>query len=112
MPTVSYKTKLFEVIQIGTTVASNVVTTYSTGSWSTSSYSGATISVGSTDGISAGATMAGDGFNTNQLVVEVLNSTDLLVNRPPDTTPTPGASIQFTQQPGFAGWVYLRDVAY
>jgi len=112
LPTVSYKTKLFEVIQIGTQVSANVVATYTTGTWNTSTYAGATISISSTDGISAGAVMAGDGFSSNQLVVEVLNSTDLLVNRPPDTTPTPGASIQFTQQPGFTGWVYLRDVSY
>jgi hypothetical protein len=110
LPTVTYSTKLFEVIQIGVSVPSQVVATYITGTFTTSS--GCTITLNSAGGISAGAFMTGNGFSSSQMVVEVLNTNTILVNKSPDTTPSVGGQIQFAQQAGFNGWVYIRDVAY
>jgi hypothetical protein len=105
LPVVSYKTKLFQVIETGVTAPTSVNTTWQSGT-------GTTIVVGSTVGIDAGAIISGNGFTNGQIVVEVIDGTALLINKPANGTPTVGGMIQFDQQPGFRGWVYLRDISY
>jgi uncharacterized protein YkvS len=107
LPTVTYKTKLFQVIEGGTSI-NTVYANYVSGT-------GTVITVNSTAGITPGAIMSRNGFD-GRLVVEVLDNTQILISNAPIGTPSSAAGdsskIQFDLRISPTTWQYLRDISY
>jgi hypothetical protein len=103
-PTVSYSTKLYQVVNVGTQTQSTVVTTYV-------SHQGTELTVADASSIEPGAIISGNGYTQGQIVVEKLSTSTILTNRPPTGIPASGGTLTFSQAPGFKGWVYIKDLS-
>lgn len=103
LPTVTYVTKQYQVISISTATAVSGNAFYE-------SNSGTTLTLDDATSIVSGAVLSGNGYTSDQLVLEVLSTTTVITNRGPDSTPSVGGQISFTTTPGFNDWVYIKDI--
>lgn len=102
-PTVSYQTKVYQVIEISTGSSAVVTSAYQAND-------GIELTVSDTTNIPVGAIISQNGYTQGQIVVEVLNSTTLVTNYPPNGVPISGGILTFTSSPGFKGWVHIKDL--
>ena len=106
LPRVTYTTKLFQVIEGGTSI-NTLYADYVSGT-------GTVITLSSTAGIVPGALMSRNGFD-GRIVVEVLDNVQILISSPPSGTPStsPGsAAVQFDLRISPTAWTYIRDISY
>ena len=103
LPSILYSAKLYQVVSFSTSSPRTITSGYI-------SYTGTQLVVQSTNGIVAGAVISGNGYQSNQLVVAVLNTNTVITSSIPDAVPASGGTITFTSTPGFKGWTYIKDI--